>query len=60
MANYTIHGLKDDFEKIISLVKKKKPTVQDIVKQVKATQYHIYDVASMEIRLHILIEIYLY
>ena len=42
------HGLKDDFEKIISLVRKKKPTVQDIVEASQMTQYHIYDIASME------------
>ena len=42
------HGLKDDFEKIISLVRKKKPTVQDIVEASQLTQYHIYDIASME------------
>jgi len=42
------HGLKDDFEKIISLVKKKKPTVQDVVEASQLTQYHIYDIASME------------
>jgi len=42
------HGLKDDFEKIISLVRKKKPTVQDIVEASQLTQYHVYDIASME------------
>ena len=42
------HGLKDDFEKIISLVRKKKPTVQDVVEASQLTQYHIYDIASME------------
>ena len=42
------HGLKDDFEKIISLVRKQKPTVQDIVEASQMTQYHIYDIASME------------
>ena len=42
------HGLKDDFEKIISLVRKKKPTVQDIMEASQLTQYHIYDIASME------------
>jgi len=43
------HGLKDDFEKIISLVRKKKPTVQDIVEAAELVQYHMYDVASMTI-----------
>ena len=42
------HGLKDDFEKIISLVRKQKPTVQDIVEASQLTQYHVYDIASME------------
>ena len=40
------HGLKDDFEKIISLVKKKKPTDDDRVEASELVQYHIYDVAS--------------
>jgi len=40
------HGLKDDFEKIISLVKKKKPTDDDKEEAAELVQYHIYDVAS--------------
>ena len=40
------HGLKDDFEKIISLVKKKKPTDADRAEAAELVQYHIYDVAS--------------
>jgi ATP-dependent DNA ligase len=43
------HGLKDDFEKIISLVKKKKPTDQDKAEATQLVQYHMYDVASMTI-----------
>jgi len=43
------HGLKDDFEKIISLVKKKKPTKDDRVEAAELVEYHIYDVASMTI-----------
>jgi len=43
------HGLKDDFEKIISLVKKKKPTDNDIAEAAELVQYHVYDVASMTI-----------
>jgi len=43
------HGLKDDFEKIISLVKKKKPTDQDRAEAKELVQYHVYDVASMTI-----------
>ena len=40
------HGLKDDFEKIISLVKKRKPTDDDKEEAAELVQYHIYDVAS--------------
>ena len=43
------HGLKDDFEKIISLVKKKKPTDNDRAEAAELVQYHMYDVASMTI-----------
>ena len=43
------HGLKDDFEKIISLVKKKKPTDIDKTEAAQLVQYHMYDVASMTI-----------
>ena len=43
------HVLKDDFEKIISLVKKKKPTDQDKAEAKELVQYHVYDVASMTI-----------
>ena len=43
------HGLKDDFEKIISLVKKKKPTDTDRAEAKELVQYHMYDVASMAI-----------
>jgi DNA ligase-1 len=43
------HGLKDDFEKIISLVKKKKPTDDDRLEAAELVEYHIYDVASMKI-----------
>jgi len=43
------HGLKDDFEKIMSLVKKKKPTDQDKAEAAELVEYHIYDVASMTI-----------
>ena len=43
------HGLKDDFEKIISLVKKRKPTKDDRLEAAELVEYHIYDVASMKI-----------
>ena len=43
------HELKDDFEKIISLVKKKKPTDDDRIEAAELVEYHVYDVASMTI-----------
>ena len=43
------HGLKDDFEKIISLVKKRKPTDDDRLEAAELVEYNIYDVASMTI-----------
>ncbi len=47
------HGLKDDFEKIISLVKKKKPTDLDKAEAAQLVQYHMYDVASMTIATYV-------
>ena len=38
------HALKDDFEKIISLVRKQKPTDQDARDAENLVQYHVYDV----------------
>jgi ATP-dependent DNA ligase len=43
------HELKDNFEKIISLVKKRKPTKDDRAEAAELVEYHIYDVASMKI-----------
>jgi DNA ligase-1 len=43
------HELKDDFEKIISLVKKRKPTDEDRLEAAELVQYYVYDVASMKI-----------
>ena len=37
------HELKDDFEKIISLVRKQKPTDQHREDAKKMIQYHVYD-----------------
>ena len=37
------HDLKDDFEKIISLVRKQKPTDEDKSEARRLTQYHVYD-----------------
>ena len=41
------HELKHDFEKIISLVRKTKPTEKHRNEAANLVQYHIYDVASM-------------
>ena len=43
------HGLKDDFEKIISLVRKTKPTKEHRIEASQLVEYHIYDIASMTI-----------
>ena len=37
------HELKDDFEKIISLVRKQKPTEDDRKEAKKLVQFHVYD-----------------
>jgi ATP-dependent DNA ligase len=41
------HDLKDDFEKIISLVRKQKPTDEDRAEAHKMIQYHVYDWISL-------------
>jgi len=38
------HDLRDNFEKIISLVRKTKPTTEDRVEASKLTQFHCYDI----------------
>ena len=38
------HDLRDNFEKIISLVRKTKPTDQDRLEAEKLTQFHCYDI----------------
>jgi len=43
------HGLKDDFEKIISLVRKTKPTEEHRNQAAQLIEYHIYDVINMTI-----------
>ena len=43
------HGLKDDFEKIISLVKKRRPTDADRAEAKELVQFHVYDVPTMKI-----------
>ena len=37
------HNLKNDFEKIISLVRKQKPTENDRLEAEKLVQFHVYD-----------------
>jgi ATP-dependent DNA ligase len=41
------HDLKDDFNKIISCVRKTKPTAKDLEVSEELIQYHIYDLAFM-------------
>jgi len=38
------HNLKDDFEKIISLVRKQKPTDEDRLEAAQYTEFHCYDI----------------
>ena len=38
------HGLKDNFEKIISLVRKTKPTDKDRLEAAQYTEFHCYDI----------------
>jgi DNA ligase-1 len=40
------HQLKDDFEKIISLVRKQKPTIDDRNEAAELINYHVYDFIS--------------
>lgn len=42
------HALKDDFNKIVSLVKKTKPTLEDLQESKKIVQYHVFDYVSDE------------
>jgi len=37
------HDLKNDFEKIVSLVRKTKPTAEDLEESKELVQYHVYD-----------------
>jgi len=38
------HEMKDQFEELVSLVRKQKPTMQDFIATAVNVQYHIYDV----------------
>ena len=44
------HGLKDDFEKIISCVRKTKPTDADRAESRKLVQFHCYDIVDETIK----------
>ena len=46
------HDLKDDFEKIISLVRKTKPTDEDRVESAEMVQFHCYDTIMKHIPYH--------
>lgn len=41
------HKLKENFDKIGSLVRKGKPTAEDIEESRSLVEYHVYDIASM-------------
>ncbi|MDA8119895.1 MAG: hypothetical protein M0Z85_07605 [Gammaproteobacteria bacterium] len=40
------HNLKADFNRIVSLCRKQKPSVQDLLESAELIQYHVYDIAS--------------
>jgi DNA ligase-1 len=42
------HDLKHDFNTIVSLIKKTKPTAEDLKESAEKIQYHIYDLPSRE------------
>jgi len=46
------HDLKDDFEKIISLVRKTKPTDEDRVESAEMVQFHCYDTIMKHMPYH--------
>jgi DNA ligase 1 len=43
------HDLKNDFEKIISLVRKTKPTEEDRLESAQMVQFHCYDIIDEEL-----------
>ena len=43
------HDLRDNFEKIISLVRKTKPTAEDRLEASKLTQFHCYDIIDEQL-----------
>ena len=44
------HDLKDNFEKIISLVRKTKPTYEDRLESSEMTQFHCYDIINRRMK----------
>jgi DNA ligase-1 len=50
------HQFKHDFNKITSLVKKTKPTKDDLVESAELVEYHIYDLPSSDKRFEIRLE----
>ena len=42
------HDLKDDFNQIVSLVRKSKPTEENLIESARLVQYHVYDLFSDE------------
>jgi DNA ligase-1 len=44
------HELKDDFGEISSIVRKAKPTADDLEKAERVMQYHVYDMPSYDVR----------
>jgi DNA ligase 1 len=42
------HDLRNDFNKIISLVKKQSPTDEEIIESANLVQYHVYDIVDIE------------
>lgn len=43
------HDLKEDFNKIISLVRKSKPSLDDLIESAEKVQYHIYDLVEEDL-----------
>jgi len=39
------HDLKNNFDKIVSLVRKTKPTAEDLAESAEVVEYHVYDMA---------------
>ena len=42
------HDLRDDFDKLISLIRKTKPSDADLAESAEKVQYHVYDIPSVD------------